>query len=87
MSLFEFAFLIEKDGEIIPMEIKSGADYKKHKALNNLMAQADLKDSVVFSPFNLERDGGNLYLPIYMAEFLKDKEATKRPIAIDLSGI
>jgi len=86
-SVGEIDFLIEKDGEITPLEIKSGTDYKKHKALNNLMAQTGLKDSVVLSPFNLEREGGNLYLPIYMAEFLKDKEATKKPIVIDTSGI
>jgi predicted AAA+ superfamily ATPase len=83
----EVDFLIEKDGEVLPLEIKSGTDYKKHKALNNLMAQAKLKEGVIISPFNLERDGKNLYLPIYMTELLKDKEASKSPITIDITGI
>jgi hypothetical protein len=55
-SVGEVDFLIEKDGEILPLEIKSGTDYKKHKALNNLMAQTGLKEGIVLSPFNLERD-------------------------------
>lgn len=86
-AIGEVDFLIEKDGEVLPLEIKSGADYKKHKALNNLMAQAKLKGGIILSPFNLERDGQNLYLPIYMTELLKNKEASRSPITIDIANI
>jgi predicted AAA+ superfamily ATPase len=86
-SVGEVDFLIEKDGEILPLEIKSGTDYKKHKALNNLMAQTGLKEGIVLSPFNLERDDEYLYLPIYMVELLKDKETSKKAISIDIAGI
>jgi predicted AAA+ superfamily ATPase len=86
-SVGEVDFLIEKDGEVLPLEIKSGTDYKKHKALNNLMAQTGLKEGIVLSPFNLERDDEYLYLPIYMVELLKDKETSKKAISIDIAGI
>ena len=33
----ELDFLIELDGEVLPIEVKSGKDYKKHSALNNVM--------------------------------------------------
>ena len=43
----ELDFLIEYDGEVLPIEVKSGKDYKVHRALSNIMVliknRCDLK--------------------------------------------
>jgi uncharacterized protein len=82
----EVDFLVEKDGKIIPLEIKSGGDYKKHRALDNFMEATGFHESIVFSPFNVEREGKCLYLPIYMIELFKEKEGSAKPISIGISG-
>lgn len=33
----ELDFVIELDGKVVPLEIKSGKDYKRHSALNNVL--------------------------------------------------
>lgn len=64
----EIDFLIERSGSVLPLEVKSGNDYKKHKALDNLMKidEYGINKAVVLSKFNVEKEGGVLYLPVYM---------------------
>lgn len=33
----ELDFVVEKDGEFLPIEVKSGKDYERHRALCNVM--------------------------------------------------
>lgn len=68
----EIDFLIEKDDRVVPIEVKSGTDYKKHKSLDLLMAReaGTIKEAVVLSANNLEQSGPVLYCPIYMTSFL-----------------
>jgi uncharacterized protein len=86
-TIGEIDFLVEKDGEILPLEIKSGTDYQKHKSLDNLLAATKLKEGLIFSPNNLSRNGKNLYLPIYMIELLKNKETPAQKFTIDIAGL
>ena len=85
----ELDFVIEKDGKVVPIEVKSGKDYQRHNALTNVLANPDyqIKDAIVFSNNNLSRINKTIYLPIYMAAFLK--KATLPPITytVDLSGL
>ena len=37
----ELDFVIELDGEVTPLEIKSGKDYKRHAALNNVLGNEE----------------------------------------------
>ena len=70
----ELDFLLEKcDGEVLPIEIKSGKDYKRHRALNNVLniSSYRLKQGYVFGSNNLQQEGNVLYLPIYMLALLK----------------
>ena len=64
----ELDFVIELDGEIVPLEIKSGKDYKKHSALKNVLGsdKNSVKSAIVFSNKNLEKKGNIVYAPIYM---------------------
>lgn len=71
----EIDFLIEQQGEIIPIEIKSGKDYKKHAALSNVIQnpQYGIKTAFVFHNDNLSTSGIITYCPIYMLMFLQKK--------------
>lgn len=69
----ELDFLLEtKEGEVLPVEVKSGKDYKLHTALNNLLGTEayGIKQAVVLSEHNVsigEREGKPVYyLPLYM---------------------
>ncbi len=66
----EIDFLIEGDNGALPVEVKSGADYKKHAALNNLMNKHELKSAYVVSTNNVEMEDGIIYLPIYMISLI-----------------
>lgn len=67
----EVDFLIEKDGSALPLEIKSGADYKKHTALDNMMKVPDfaLRKATVYSKYPKVESGEVDYLPIYALMF------------------
>lgn len=62
--------------EVLPIEVKSGKDYKRHVALNNLLSTDEYcaKEGVVLSEANIstERRVGKLvrYLPMYLIPFL-----------------
>ena len=66
-SVGEVDFMIENDGMAIPIEVKSGSDYKKHAALDHLLENHSFNTAYILSPNNVETDGIKVYLPIYMA--------------------
>jgi predicted AAA+ superfamily ATPase len=64
----EIDFVLEDgNGRINLLEIKSGKDYKRHSALNNLLRveNYDINNAIVFSESNVEQAAGIDYLPIY----------------------
>lgn len=72
----EIDFLVESFDHLLAIEVKSGNDYKKHKALNNLINEyPKIKyESLVLSRFNLETESEVTYLPIYMTGFIGREE-------------
>ena len=78
----EVDFIIEKDTKIIPIEVKSGKDYKRHVALDNLLSNDsfDIKEGYTLCNGNLEVNENRIYLPIYMIMFFEHKKN-------DLEGI
>ena len=72
----ELDFLIEMEGKVVPIEVKSGKAYKKHRALDNFMGIPDyhLERAYVFSTSNVEKEGEVIYLPIYMSYLLKEQK-------------
>jgi len=82
----EIDFLIELDDSVIPIEVKSGKDYRKHKSLDLLMArEADrIKEAVVLSTNNLEQSGPILYCPVYLTSFLRAEKVPEEKIDIHL---
>lgn len=73
----EVDFVIEKNADVYCLEIKSGKDYKVHRALNNITSikDYDIKHSFVFGNTNVKRDEEKniWYLPIYMVDFINSK--------------
>ncbi|MCR5211605.1 MAG: AAA family ATPase [Lachnospiraceae bacterium] len=70
----EVDFIIERDDKPIPIEVKSGKDYKKHKALDHLLEKYTFDEVYVLSANNVEIEGNILYYPIYMAGALCECE-------------
>lgn len=71
----ELDFLIEYDGEVLPIEVKSGKDYKVHRALSNIMdcGEFNLNRALIFNNSNLKVEGKLTYAPIYMAMFFETR--------------
>ena len=69
----ELDFLVEHQGNVLPIEIKSGKDYKKHAALSNVMANAAyaIPEAFVFHNGNVSTSGRVSYYPIYMLMFIQ----------------
>lgn len=86
----EVDFVVQDGKRVIPVEVKSGNDWKRHKALDNLLGVEDwnLPGGYVLCKGNVEQDGPVTYLPLYMSMFLKP---TPRPsaltYAVDLSAL
>ena len=74
----ELDFVIEHECSVLPIEIKSGKNYKRHNALSNVMTNPDyaMKEAVVFTSSNVEIQGNILYLPVYLLMYLRPKELT-----------
>lgn len=85
----ELDFVIEIDGEVSPIEVKSGKDYKKHSALTNVLSNDDyeIKKAYILSNYNVEVVGKLHYLPIYMVAFMKNTVLEKSVYRIDLTGL
>ncbi len=70
----EVDFIIDRNDMAVPVEIKSGSDYKKHAALNHLLDNYSFGKAYVLYPGNMEKDESITYLPIYMAGLLGEEE-------------
>lgn len=69
----EVDFLIEKAGDVIPIEVKSGKNYLRHQALNNMLEVYRSKKAIVLHNGNYENRGRVSYFPIYWVEFITKK--------------
>lgn len=85
----ELDFVIEFGGKAVPIQVKSGKDYQRHSALNNVLANNDyqIEEGIVFSNDNLTQSGNILYLPIYMIAFLEKPSLPSITYSVDLSGL
>ncbi len=85
-AIGEVDFLIEHNGEVLPIEVKSGKGVKKHAALNKLLSCENyhLKSAIVFSESNVSIDKNIIYLPIYMVGLLQEEQASREKM--DLSA-
>lgn len=68
----ELDFVVENAGHAMPIEVKSGKDYKRHNALQNVLADKNypIDEAIVLSNGNLECAGRIVYAPVYMVMFI-----------------
>lgn len=88
-NIGEMDFVIEMNGKVVPIEVKSGKSYKAHKALDHFMKVPDyhLEKAYVFSVGNVEKAGSVMYLPIYMCYLLKEKQLEQMIVDLDMDGL
>ncbi len=85
----ELDFVIELNGKILPIEVKSGKDYETHHALSNIMScnEYDLPQAIVFNNDNMRVAGNIVYAPIYMVMFLEKENIAPTYYKVDLSNL
>jgi predicted AAA+ superfamily ATPase len=86
----EVDFVIQNGMHIDLAEIKSGSDYDKHNALDNVMdvSEWDFRDVFVFCGADAGRGGNIKYIPWYMIMFLRPAAIPKgSKFEVDISGI
>lgn len=85
----EVDFVIERDEEILPIEIKSGKDYTRHIALNNILNNRDYKIRIayVFSNSNVRCSERIVYYPIYMISFIRNVLKLPKIPKLDMTGL
>ena len=68
----ELDFVVEAAGNVLPLEVKSGKDYRRHSALDNVLVLPNyqIPEAFVLCNDNVMVDGKVVYLPIYMTMFL-----------------
>lgn len=86
----ELDFVVERGGEVLPIEVKSGKDYTKHISLENVLANKryEIKEACVLYNGNIEVRGNVVYYPIYMMMFLQREPVSGDMIyRINLEGL
>ena len=85
----EVDFVLEYDGNVFPIEVKSGKDYSRHRALNNILEchEYNIPQAIVLCNNNIEIKGNVIYVPIYMMMFLYKDRETNIQFHLDLSGL
>ena len=78
----EVDFLIEKNGIVIPIEVKSGKDYIRHASLTYLLSNESygIPEGIVLQNDNISTKGKTTYLPIYMTMFIEEEKIPERLI-------
>lgn len=83
----ELDFVIEYQGNVLPLEIKSGKAYTRHNALDNVLKEERyaIPQAFVFCYENISTQEKITYLPIYMIGFLEKEKIEEYIYSIDLS--
>ena len=70
---------------VLPIEVKSGKDYKVHSALDAFLDTPDyhIKNAIVLSnEQNVHKEHGITYLPVYYVMFLKQDNIPEEDLVI-----
>lgn len=85
----ELDFVIEYNGAVLPIEVKSGKNYERHRALSNVVKneQYTVNQAFVFCQDNVSVREKAVYLPIYMLMFLDQPKLDDLIVKFDLTGL
>ncbi|MBR1702330.1 MAG: DUF4143 domain-containing protein [Lachnospiraceae bacterium] len=70
----ELDFLIEKGGEVVPIEVKSGKVYYVHSAISKACENPEynIHQAYVLGDCNISQEGKITYYPVYLCNFIRD---------------
>lgn len=85
----ELDFVVEYEGDVLPIEVKSGKDYDRHRALANVMQNEEynIPQAIVLCQDNVHTNEKVVYLPIYMTMFLQQTKTEESIYKFDLTGL
>ena len=87
----EIDFLVEdNNNNILPIEVKSGKDYKRHSAMTQLLSNEALNihQGIILCNDNISIDENRIYLPVYMSMFIKKNNSSySQKVDIDISKL
>lgn len=86
----EVDFVVEKNGAVLPIEVKSGKSFRQHSALDNVLSVGEwkLSKAIVLCSENVQETEKIIYLPWYMAMFLEADQTPQTWIhQVDLSAL
>lgn len=85
----ELDFVVEHQGCVLPIEVKSGKDYDRHNALTNVMQckEYGIPKGLVLCNGNVDTNDNVIYMPIYMIMFLQRHERVDVTYKLDLSDL
>ena len=85
----EVDFIVSIGGEVVPLEVKSGKDYKRHAALSNILEVPEyhLREGIVLGNCNISHEDKITYMPIYMAMFIERPQIADVVYDVDLTGL
>lgn len=78
----ELDFVLERECGLLPIEVKSGKHYRRHRALNRVMGDQDLavREALILNDDSLRVEGRLFYAPVYMSMFLKSDPLPEKMI-------
>ena len=81
----ELDFVVEYKTKVLPIEVKPGKHYERHRALTRIMEVTDygLDEALVFTDGSFDRKGRLRYLPVYLVMFL-EKEVLPETMVYEL---
>ena len=85
----ELDFVVEYQGEVLPIEVKSGKAYERHRALSNIMDNEEyaIPNAIVFCQENIQIKNRLVYMPIYMLMFFQHEQNNDLTYQFDLTGL
>lgn len=85
----ELDFVIEYNGAVLPIEVKSGKNYERHRALSNVLSneQYAVKQAFVFCQDNVAVRNKTVYWPIYMLMCIQQTKLDDLIVKFDLTGL
>lgn len=86
----EVDFIVQDGSAVVPIEVKSGNDWKSHRALDNVLSVEEwgLSNGYVLCKGNVAQEGKLTYLPLYMTMFLKPRSKRDALVyKVDLSAL
>jgi predicted AAA+ superfamily ATPase len=86
----ELDFLIEDNGQLAAIEVKSGKSYRRHNALDKCMTCENfhIQKAIVLCHNNVQTEEDVTYMPIYMTMFMKKRGYIEPVIyTVDISDL